>query len=294
MRSSGRTRECRTRWGPLRDPHHDHRRLSGAQPELRSPGPGWPGISLAQLSDRRVVLDLKIAADLARRRVGTCAIRSEATRAAGGRHGRFASRVNRTKHPLCGGQRYFRPARQVNQIESFVCQVARGDVVDVFLVLVLGLEGGRRVVAGSGVACPKSWCSGCEPAALDSGSFPGCPNGGMTDHRLGCPRVPEPCREIAGSVGGDDAGRSAAIHGGMTSKVRSGSRHHHRHLFVSDTPRGLRGSGGPSRYGWSWAEPPAGATPLPAGARELSARPGPAGSWGHERPIGWRCLEPFH
>ena len=31
--------------------------------------------------------------------------------------------------------------------------------------------------------------------------------------------------------------------------------------------------------------------PSPApGAAEPSPRPGPAGSWGHERPIGWRCL----
>jgi hypothetical protein len=30
---------------------------------------------------------------------------------------------------------------------------------------------------GPGVACPKSRRSGCEPAALESGSFPGCPPG---------------------------------------------------------------------------------------------------------------------
>src|SRR5215467_13450588 len=36
---------------------------------------------------------------------------------------------------------------------------------------------GRRVVAGPGVAWPKSWCSGCEPAALATESFPGCPPG---------------------------------------------------------------------------------------------------------------------
>ena len=27
------------------------------------------------------------------------------------------------------------------------------------------------------MAGPKSWCSGCEPAALESESFPGCPPG---------------------------------------------------------------------------------------------------------------------
>ena len=35
---------------------------------------------------------------------------------------------------------------------------------------------GRSVgVAGLGVACPKSWRAGCEPAALESEPFPGCP-----------------------------------------------------------------------------------------------------------------------
>src|SRR5215472_2519035 len=55
------------------------------------------------------------------------------------------------------------------------------------------------------------------------GEYPDPPNGGMTGHRLGCRRVPEPCREIAGPAGGHDAGESARIHGGTTSKVRSGS-----------------------------------------------------------------------
>jgi hypothetical protein len=40
---------------------------------------------------------------------------------------------------------------------------------------------GLMVVAGPGVACPKSWCAGCEPAALDAESFPGCPPGPVTD-----------------------------------------------------------------------------------------------------------------
>jgi hypothetical protein len=35
----------------------------------------------------------------------------------------------------------------------------------------------RIVVPGPGVACPKSWSAGCEPAALESESFPGCPPG---------------------------------------------------------------------------------------------------------------------
>ena len=47
----------------------------------------------------------------------------------------------------------------------------------------IGFDGGpavvaaRIVVAGPGVACPKSWSAGCEPAALESESFPGCPPG---------------------------------------------------------------------------------------------------------------------
>ena len=36
---------------------------------------------------------------------------------------------------------------------------------------------GRIVVLGPGVASPKSWRAGCEPAALESESFPGCPPG---------------------------------------------------------------------------------------------------------------------
>jgi hypothetical protein len=36
---------------------------------------------------------------------------------------------------------------------------------------------GHMVVSGPGVAGPKSWRSGCELAALESESFPGCPPG---------------------------------------------------------------------------------------------------------------------
>src|SRR5215472_11492691 len=39
---------------------------------------------------------------------------------------------------------------------------------------------GRRVVAGPGVAWPKSRFSGCEPAALATEPFPGCPPGPVT------------------------------------------------------------------------------------------------------------------
>jgi len=38
-----------------------------------------------------------------------------------------------------------------------------------------GATGRFRVMAGSGVALPKSRCSGCEPAALATESFPFCP-----------------------------------------------------------------------------------------------------------------------
>src|ERR1035438_7776131 len=59
------------------------------------------------------------------------------------------------------------------------CQGSRRVFFDVGLgemVLVPGVAG-RRVGLGSGVACPKSWRWGCEPAALESESFPGCPPG---------------------------------------------------------------------------------------------------------------------
>ena len=57
-----------------------------------------------------------------------------------------------------------------------------------------------------------------------------------------------------------------------------------------DTPGRVLGCRRSSRYGWSWPEPPAGATPSSApGAGEPWPGPGPAGSRGHERPIGWRC-----
>jgi hypothetical protein len=45
---------------------------------------------------------------------------------------------------------------------------------------------GFMVVAGPGVACPKSWCAGCEPAALDAESFPGCPPGPVTEASAAC------------------------------------------------------------------------------------------------------------
>ena len=59
----------------------------------------------------------------------------------------------------------------------FRCQVVvrafLGTGFDGVPVVVLG----RRLVPGPGVACPKSWHTGCELAALDAESFPGCPPG---------------------------------------------------------------------------------------------------------------------
>lgn len=36
---------------------------------------------------------------------------------------------------------------------------------------------GPRLIVGPGVACPKSWRAGCEPAALETEPFPDCPPG---------------------------------------------------------------------------------------------------------------------
>src|SRR5215475_9714539 len=47
----------------------------------------------------------------------------------------------------------------------------------------------RRVVSGPGVAYPKSRRSGCEPAALESESFPGCPPGPSDCGRASSPGV---------------------------------------------------------------------------------------------------------
>src|ERR1700722_4880483 len=62
--------------------------------------------------------------------------------------------------------------------DASLCQVVRAAF---FLVrgVILFLAGGfdRRVWSGPGVAWPKSWCSGCNPAALATESFPGCPPG---------------------------------------------------------------------------------------------------------------------
>ena len=41
----------------------------------------------------------------------------------------------------------------------------------------IGFGFGPTVGSGPGVACPKSWRSGCEPATLDTEPFPLCPPG---------------------------------------------------------------------------------------------------------------------
>ena len=62
------------------------------------------------------------------------------------------------------------------------CQVVAGIFCEVRLVGggVRAVAPGRMVVSGPGVACPKSRRAGCEPAALDAESFPGCPPGPVT------------------------------------------------------------------------------------------------------------------
>jgi hypothetical protein len=37
-----------------------------------------------------------------------------------------------------------------------------------------------------GVACPKSRCAGCEPAALETERFPGCPPGSLMRAAVAC------------------------------------------------------------------------------------------------------------
>ncbi len=54
---------------------------------------------------------------------------------------------------------------------------------------------------------------------------------------------------------------------------------------------GIVGDRAVDRYGWSWPLPPAGTDPsLRREPSSSSPDRGPAGSWGHERLIGWRCL----
>src|SRR6266566_340279 len=61
------------------------------------------------------------------------------------------------------------------QNDASLCQVVRAAFFLAREVVFLGRD--RRVGAGPGVACPKSWRSGCEPAALATETFPACPPG---------------------------------------------------------------------------------------------------------------------
>ena len=92
---------------------------------------------------------------------------------------------------------------------------------------------GRRVGLGLGVACPKSWCPGCEPVALESESFPGCP--------------PEPAFELGLLPAKPDRP-------GATARPRSRRRHQSGH------------PPSPARHmpGRSWPR-----SPHPAGSRRV-------------------------
>jgi hypothetical protein len=90
---------------------------------------------------------------------------------------------SRADHP---DLRAWEPVHEVpldEQIESSLLLLSSGSLgfVELFFGGVPAVVPGRRVVPGPGVACPKSWRAGCEPAALDAESFPGCPPGPLTE-----------------------------------------------------------------------------------------------------------------
>ena len=145
-----------------------------------------------------------------------------------------------------------------------------------------------------------------QPLPRRSSEAPG-PNGHMAGHRFPGPERRSSYAKMAGSAcriraclrsetggiwlvrlvlgdllvltrGGDLPGE---IQGPGTSRA---------HKTISDTPGRFCDAGRSCRYQWSWPEPPAGVIPDQDRSRRARARPGPAGSWGHERLIGWRCL----
>ena len=85
----------------------------------------------------------------------------------------------RTERPDPSGAQLDQTTAPVDQNEASLCQ----EVPLIFLVardvvfLLWGSRRDRSVDSGPGVAWPKSRCSGCEPAALATESFPGCPPG---------------------------------------------------------------------------------------------------------------------
>src|SRR5690349_24534475 len=66
---------------------------------------------------------------------------------------------------------------QVAQNDASLCQVVRAVLLLPCEIAFCWWGRDRRVRAGPGVASPKSWRSGCEPAALATESFPACPPG---------------------------------------------------------------------------------------------------------------------
>jgi SAM-dependent methyltransferase len=77
--------------------------------------------------------------------------------------------------PLCAQSIAGDDLRHSAQIDASLCQVIWAAFFLVREVAFWGRD--RRVGAGPGVAWPKSWRSGCEPAALATESFPACPPG---------------------------------------------------------------------------------------------------------------------
>jgi hypothetical protein len=82
--------------------------------------------------------------------------------------------------PLCAQSIAGDDLRHSAQIDASLCQVIWAAFFLVREVAFWGRD--RRVGAGPGVAWPKSWRSGCEPAALATESFPACPPGPWAVH----------------------------------------------------------------------------------------------------------------
>jgi len=67
----------------------------------------------------------------------------------------------------------------------------------------------------------------------------------------------------------------------------TGASRHYR--LAGDTPATSAGISACAGMGGRVLSHPQEEPLTTAGAAEFRARPGPAGSWGHERLIGWRC-----
>ena len=131
--------------------------------------------------------------------------------------------------------------------------------------LALGWAAGRRVVAGPGVACPKSWCSGCEPAALESESFPGCPPGTRPD----CGSGPSHGGAWTRPSAPRRSHRRSPAAGPLTAAPRPPPRGHRSGRSCS-CPRPA--AAGPVRPAWAARQGPARRPPPAAGPRAGPAR----------------------